>query len=217
MSGVRVHVDWYFDFISPFSYLQSERLPVLPEGVTLRPRAILFAGLLGHWGQKGPAEIPGKRTFTYRHVQWIAQRDGIPLRFPPSHPFNPIKALRLAVALDEPMAAIHAIFRHVWQHGRHTDSEDDWATLAASVGLSPEEATSRVNDPAVKARLKRNGEEAVAAGVFGVPTLLVDGIPFWGYDATAMALDYVRDPAAFMGSEMKRVAALPVGVRRPGS
>lgn len=212
-----MHVDWYFDFISPYSYFQSERLPALPAGVTLRPRAILFAGLLEHWGQKGPAEIAGKRTFTYRQVQWIARRDGIPLRFPPSHPFNPIKALRLAVALDESMAAIHAIYRHIWRDGRHTDSEGEWAALAAAVGLSPEEAAARVSDPVVKARLKRNGEEAIAAGVFGVPTLLVDGIPFWGYDATAMAADYLRDPAAFMDGEMKRVSGLPVGVRRPGS
>jgi 2-hydroxychromene-2-carboxylate isomerase len=212
-----MNIDWYFDFISPYSYFQSERLPAFPEGTTLRPRAILFAGLLDHWGQKGPAEIPGKRTFTYRQVQWIARRDGIPLRFPPAHPFNPIKALRLAVALDESRAAIHAIFRHVWAEGRLTESEEGWAALAAAVGLAPEEATARVNDPAVKARLKANGEVAIAAGVFGVPTLLVEGHPFWGYDATAMALDYARDPAAFMDEEMNRVSALPEGVRRPGS
>jgi 2-hydroxychromene-2-carboxylate isomerase len=209
-------IDWYFDFISPYSYFQSERLPAFPAGVTLRPRPILFAGLLDHWGQKGPAEIPGKRTFTYRNVQWIARRDGIPFRFPPAHPFNPIRALRLAVALDS-MQAIHAIFRHVWGEGRPIEPEEDWAALAGAVGLSPEEATSRVNDPAVKARLKANGEEAIAAGVFGVPTLLIDGIPFWGYDGTGMALDYLRDPAAFMSDEMRRVSDLPIGVRRPGS
>ena len=212
-----MRVDWYFDFISPYSYFQSERLPQLPEGVTFRPRAIVFAGLLDHWGQKGPAEIAGKRAFTYRHCQWISRRDGIAFRFPPTHPFNPIRALRLAVAMDESMSAIHAIFRHVWAEGRHTDSEADWSALAAAVGLAPEEATARVNDPAVKARLIRNGQEAIEAGVFGVPTLLVDGVPFWGYDATAMAFEYIRDPDAFMDDEMKRVGALPVGVRRPGS
>ena len=212
-----MQVDWYFDFISPYSYFQSERLTSFADGVTLRPRAILFAGLLEHWGQKGPAEIPGKRTFTYRHVEWIARRDGIALRFPPSHPFNPMRALRLAVALDESMAAIHAIYRHIWRDGRHTDSEEDWAALAAAVGLSPEEAISRVNDPEVKARLRRNGEQAITAGVFGVPTLLVEGMPFWGYDATGMALDYIRDPQAFMSPEMRRVSELPIGIRRPGS
>ncbi len=217
-NGERVLIiDWYFDFISPYSYFQSERLPELPAGVTLRPRAILFAGLLEHWGQKGPAEIPAKRAFTYRQSQWVAQRDGIAFRFPPVHPFNPIKALRLAVSMDESLEAIHAIFRHVWAEGRLTESPEDWAVLAEAVGLSPGEATARVADPDVKARLIRNGHDAIAAGVFGVPTLMADGIAFWGYDATAMALDYVRDPQAFMGEEMRRVSDLPVGVRRPGS
>ena len=50
-----------------------------------------------------------------------------------------------------------------------------------------------------------------------MPTLLAGGIPFWGYDATAMALAYVRDPAGFMGEEMQRVSTLPEGVRRPGA
>jgi 2-hydroxychromene-2-carboxylate isomerase len=210
-------IDWYFDFISPYSYFQSERLDRLPADVQLRPRPILFAGLLDHWGQKGPAEIPGKRTFTYRHVQWISQREGIPFRFPASHPFNPIKALRLAVAMDSSMQAIHAIFRHVWAQGRGLESPEDWATLAAAVGLAPDEASARIASPEVKARLLANGQEAIAAGIFGVPTLLVDGIPFWGFDATAMATDYLRDPSSFMSEEMRRVSELPIGVRRPGS
>lgn len=52
--------DWYFDFISPFAYLQFVRLGEL-AGARLRLRPVLFAGLLQHWGQLGPAEIPAKR------------------------------------------------------------------------------------------------------------------------------------------------------------
>ncbi|HSD61822.1 MAG TPA: DsbA family protein, partial [Burkholderiales bacterium] len=75
-------VDWYFDFVSPYSYLQFMKFPALPEGIALRLRPVLFAGLLDAWGHKGPAEIPAKRRFTYRQVVWVAKRDGIPLRFP---------------------------------------------------------------------------------------------------------------------------------------
>jgi 2-hydroxychromene-2-carboxylate isomerase len=150
-------------------------------------------------------------------VQWISQRENIPFRFPATHPFNPIKALRLAVAMDESMQAIRAIYRHIWAEGRLTESAEDWAALASAVGLSPEAATARINDPEVKARLIANGRDAIAAGVFGVPTLLVDGIPFWGFDATTMAADYLADPEGFMDGEMRRVSDLPIGVRRPGS
>src|SRR5207249_4672726 len=100
-SRTREHyMDWYFDFISPYSYLQLEQMPRWPEGVVLVAKPILFAALLDHWGQKGPAEIPVKRAFTYSQVQWLGDRAGIPFRFPPRHPFNPVSVLRLAVALD---------------------------------------------------------------------------------------------------------------------
>ena len=66
----------------------------------------------------------------------------------------------------------------------------------------------------VKDELRRNGEEALAAGVFGVPTLVIDGRIFWGYDATPMAHEYLIDPARFDSGEMTRVAGLPVGTQR---
>jgi 2-hydroxychromene-2-carboxylate isomerase len=203
-------IDWYFDFISPYSYLQSERLDAFPA--PLRPKPVLFAGLLAHWGQKGPAEMATKREFTYRQVVWLARRDAIALKLPPRHPFNPIKALRLAIALDCDRAAIHAIFRHVWAEGGEVDTDAGFAGLCGKLGIADAEA--RIAAPEVKDRLRRNGEEALAAGVFGVPTLAIDGRLFWGYDATAMASDYLRDPVAFEAGEMSRVAALPVGAQR---
>jgi 2-hydroxychromene-2-carboxylate isomerase len=205
-------VDWYFDFISPYSYLQLERMPRWPDGVTLVPKPILFAGLLAHWGQKGPAEISVKRAFTYRQVQWLADRDGVPMRFPPRHPFNPINVLRLAIAVDNDPHAIKTIFRYIWAEGAAVDTPEGWQGLVGRLGVA--DADRRIADSAVKARLRANGEEAIAAGVFGVPSLVVDGDVFWGYDATAMALDYLRDPSRFETEEMRRIAELPVGISR---
>ena len=205
--------DWYFDFISPYSYLQCQRLHEIPA--VIRPRPLVFAGLLQHWGQKGPAEMPSKRTFTYRQVMWLAERDGLPLRFPPRHPFNPIKPLRLAIALGGGLEPIRAIYRYIWCEGGDVESEEGWRRLCAAVGAG--DADTRIADPAVKDELRRNGEQAIAAGVFGVPTLAIDGQLFWGYDATAMALDYLRDPARFASAEMRRVDALPIGTARRAS
>jgi 2-hydroxychromene-2-carboxylate isomerase len=205
-------LDWYFDFISPYSYLQLERMPRWPAGVALAPKPILFAGLLNHWGQKGPAEIPAKRTFTYRQVQWLADRQGIRLRFPPRHPFNPVSVLRLAVSLGADLEAIRAIFRYIWAEGGAVDTPEGWAALAERLGVA--DADARVADPEVKAKLRRNGEEALAAGVFGVPSLVVGEMVFWGQDSTDMALDHLRDPARFETAEMRRLENLPVGTSR---
>ena len=205
-------LDWYFDFISPFAYLQSEQLNRVPGNVSLRRRPILFAGLLNHWGSNGPAEIPSKRIFTYRHSHWLAQRHGIPFRIPPAHPFNPLKALRLAVALGGEASAVQTIFRFIWQDGKTTDDPQGWAALTRELGLTDAEA--HISESEVKEQLRRNTEEAVARGVFGVPTFVVDDELFWGFDATDMLLDYLQDPKLFQTPEMQRISALPAAAHR---
>lgn len=87
-------IDWYFDFVSPYSYLGLHRLKDVKPKINYKP--VLFAGLLKHWGQKGPAEIPAKRKWTYRSCDWQARKLGLPFRFPAAHPFNPLPHLRLA-------------------------------------------------------------------------------------------------------------------------
>ena len=119
-----MRVIWYFDFISPFAYLQCERLNQLPEGTHIEYRPVLFAGLLNHWGQLGPAEIPQKRVFTYRHTLWLARKCGIPLRFPVGHPFNPLRFLRLAIAAGCSKQAVTRIFRYIWSAGGDLDLRD---------------------------------------------------------------------------------------------
>jgi 2-hydroxychromene-2-carboxylate isomerase len=91
-------LDWYFDFISPYAYLGMLRLGELPQEFEVRYRPVLFAGLLNHWQQKGPAEISPKRSWTYRSCTWWATRQGIPFRFPAAHPFNSLPYLCLAIA-----------------------------------------------------------------------------------------------------------------------
>lgn len=204
--------DWYFDFISPFAYLQSEVLQRFDGRLAIRPVPVLFAGLLKHWGQKGPAEMATKRRFTYRQVQWVADRNGIPFRFPPQHPFNPVRPLRAAVALGASMEAIHEIFRFIWREGRDPNDPPEWAELARR--LDAPDLDARCNEASVKSQLLENGERALAAGVFGVPTLAVDGELFWGFDATGMALDYLADPARFAAGEFARIDTLPVGAAR---
>jgi 2-hydroxychromene-2-carboxylate isomerase len=204
--------DWYFDFVSPFAYLQSEQLADLAPGVTIRYKPVLFAGILGAHGQKGPAEIPAKRAFTYRFVLWQAKRLGIPLKLPHEHPFNPLPLLRLAIACDCDGAAIHRIFRFVWRDGRLPDLPIEWAELTHDLGLR--DADARIAEPEVKDTLRRYTDEAIALGVFGVPTLALRGELFWGVDATQMAADYAAAGCRWTDPEYARAATLPIGASR---
>lgn len=206
------HIDWYFDVISPFSYLQWCRLREMGQLDGVQAKPVLFAGLLRHWQHKGPAELPGKRRFTYRHTLWLAERHGVRLRYPPEHPFNPMRALRLIAGLDCRRDVIDAVFRLIWEQGRDINSVIEWNVLQMRLGMVNGNAI--VADSQSKEKLRRFGEEALSAGVFGVPSLVIDGEVFWGFDATDMALEYLAHPQRFGTREYARVDALPVGVRR---
>lgn len=207
-------IDWYFDFISPFSYLQWRRLrrdqPAL--AARLAPKPVLLAGLLNHWGQLGPAELPGKRKHTYRMVLWQARETGVPLVFPPAHPFNPLPSLRLCLAAPDRVAAVEAIFRHIWEQGRAADSAEALADVARELGIF--DVAAAIADPAVKQQLADNGASAIALEIFGVPTMVIDGKLFWGNDASEMALAYLADRSLFDDEQMRRVDSIPATAQR---
>jgi 2-hydroxychromene-2-carboxylate isomerase len=209
-----VVIDWYFDFISPFAWLQWPRVRALAERHPLRLRPILLAGLLDRHGHKGPAEIPAKRRFTYRHVWWRARQLGRPLHFPPAHPFNPLAALRLCIAAGATPDAVEAIFDWIWVEGRAGDSIEALGPLAARLGVvDPAEA---ITQPTVKAALRAHFDAAVAAGVFGVPTLAIGDALFWGEDATDFAQACLDTPALLQDPELLRLDALPLAATRSG-
>jgi 2-hydroxychromene-2-carboxylate isomerase len=205
-------VCWVFDVISPFSYLAFPRLAELPRELPVRFMPVLLAGILGHFGQLGPAEIPPKRRFTIRFVQWRAARLGLPMRLPPAHPFNPLAALRLILAAGSDRRAVATVLDAVFREGRDVNDPTVIAELARVLGVA--DAQAALADPAIKQRLRDNTDWAIARGVFGVPTLVIGEELFWGHDAVDMALDYLRDPAAFRTAAMQLADTLPVGVTR---
>lgn len=204
----------YLDFISPYAYLAFEALPKSLMGVSHRMvyKPVLFAAMLKHHGQLGPAEIAGKREWTYRQVVWQAKQMGVLLDMPLAHPFNPLALLRLAVACShegEPNRYVcETLFKHVWQGGA---AADDAARLQAlTQHLAPQRS---VDAPEVKDQLKVNTEEAIARGVFGVPTFCVDDKVFWGLDALPMMRAYL-DGDAWFGTAWDAAVNIQPGVKR---
>ena len=201
---------WYFDFVSPFAYLHWRKLRTLAADAGIEPVPILFGAVLDALGQRGPAEIPRKRAFTYRLVTWQARRDDVPLRFPPAHPFNPLAALRLCIAAGTTPAAIDAVFDWIWRNGHAGDSLAALTPVRERLGVAEAEVTG----DAVKARLRENTERAIAEGVFGVPTLAIGEALFWGNDAHDLAMAVLHDPALLDDPELRRAADLPIGIER---
>ncbi|MSQ19335.1 MAG: 2-hydroxychromene-2-carboxylate isomerase [Betaproteobacteria bacterium] len=205
-----MHLDWYFDYVSPFAYLQFALHPDLMQRPDSTLCPVLFAGFLNEWGHKGPAEIPPKKIHTFRLVTWQAAKWGVPMRCPPVHPFNPLHALRLTIALGARYDVVKTIFEFIWRDGRSIT--DEWQALLAL--LHVDNAEVLLSDEKVKAALRANGTQAIRAGVFGVPSLVAGKEVFWGEDATDMLRDYLANSALFDTAEMKRIAALPAGASR---
>ena len=187
---------FHFDPISPFAYLAFERLPQVLVGCSyeVEYRPLLFAALLKAHAHKGPAEIEPKRQWTFRHVQWLAHSHGIALKTPAQHPFNPLALLRLLVACGPNRRVVEAVLRHVWVGGFDANDAARLATLRAQ--LAPP------RDPdgdAVKAELRALTDQAIAEGLFGVPTISFEGRHFWGLDALPMLRDALQGGAWFSG------------------
>ncbi|MGH8318862.1 MAG: 2-hydroxychromene-2-carboxylate isomerase [Steroidobacteraceae bacterium] len=203
---------FYFDPISPYVYLLLADFEPLPAGIAVRPLPVLLAALLNHSGTKGPAEIPAKRMHTYRQCAWLAHERKIPFHMPPRHPFNPLAALRLLCALGPTLEQARIASRFVFGQGKDPSTPEGLDELGIELGVKEPEALATAQ--ASKDQLRANTEEALARGVWGVPTFLVGGELFWGVDSIPMMLDFLRDPGLFETPEMRRIATLPIGAAR---
>ncbi len=209
------HITFYLDFISPYAYLAFEALPLALLGhsysVTYKP--VLFAALLKHHGQLGPAEMPGKRDWTYRQVLWLARQHRIEMQMPASHPFNPLALLRLALACDlqglPNRYVCETVFRHVWRGG--ADANDAARLQLLRQDLKPERPADSDD---VKAQLKAHTDGAIALGVFGVPTFIVDDKIFWGLDALPMLREYLSGDPWFSQAHWEGVSTVGTGTVR---
>jgi 2-hydroxychromene-2-carboxylate isomerase len=194
-------VEFFFDFISPYSYLAWPRVRALcaRRGLALVLHPVLFAALLDHGGQRGPAEIPAKRAWLVSDCLRLAALEGVPLTFPKYHPFNPLSALRMALrelAGERQEAVVDTLWEAGWRDGVDLGSAEALVAALEARGLDGTALRARAGEPAAKEALRRETTDAIARGVFGVPTMIAGDALFWGNDRVehlALMLDG-RDP-----------------------
>jgi 2-hydroxychromene-2-carboxylate isomerase len=190
----------WFDPVSPYAWLAFERMPQALAGLSyaVEYRPVLFAALLKHHGHKGPAEIDAKREWTYRQVDWLARTHGVRLERPEPHPFNPLALLRLALAMGEHPGqmpnrrVVERLMHHAWC-AEGADPNGPTRLAALRQELAPPRDP---NGDEVKAELRALTDQAVARGVFGVPTFEALGRLYWGLDALPMLREDMLAAAA---------------------
>jgi 2-hydroxychromene-2-carboxylate isomerase len=205
--------DWYFDYLSPYPYLQMSRFKELPDDLVIKPRPVLFAALLNHWGHKGPAEIPKKKRQTYFYTRWLAEQRGIDFVGPPRHPFNPLALLRLTVAAGSTLAAVQTVYAHVWGAGGDAEAEESIAAIAMKLGIA--NVSEVLANQSIKDTVRANTDEAISRGVFGVPTFSFAGELFWGDDATPLFAAFLSDGDMFNREPYARIEHVTASAERP--
>lgn len=180
-------LDFYFDYLSPYAFLASREIGALCERhkVALCLRPVLFASLLNHWGQLGPAEITPKAEHVFKECLRHALLKGVEFRSPKHHPFRPLTALRVSlreVAGDQQALVMQTLFAFGWSQAGDLGDDGEIARALDAVGLDGGAMVGKAADPAIKQVLVESTEEAVSRGVFGVPTMLIEEELFWGLD-----------------------------------
>jgi 2-hydroxychromene-2-carboxylate isomerase len=189
-------VKFYFDFLSPFSYFAWRSLPTkLPAGCAIHFLPVALGPLLNHWGIKGPGEVQPKREFLLKQMLRKSAREGFPFTTPKTHPFNSLYALRLAlkeVAGAHQPAVIKALWLAGWENRIDMGNPDELLAALKEAGLPADELYEKSFSAEAKKALKSNIAEAIAYGVFGVPSFVVNDELFWGEDSIPELVAFVQ-------------------------
>lgn len=183
-------VEFFYDYLSPFSYLADTRLPEIARrtGAEIAYRPILMGAIMKSVGNAGPLSIPSKAAYNIAEFQRWAKRYGVPAQFSPYFPFNTIRIVRGAIAaqLVGRFAEFHsAAFRAIWEQAQDLSKEEALQRLLNEAQIDP----ALIEGDEIKNRLRANVDEAVERGAFGAPTFFVNGEMFWGNDR----LDFVEE------------------------
>jgi len=187
-------LNFYFDFLSPFSYFAWTNLQKHPE-LMIHYRPVALGPLLNHWQIKGPGEIEPKREFLLKQCLRYAAKNNIEFTTPKTHPFNSLYALRLALkstAGELQPKVIKTLWQAGWEKRIDMGDPDELQKVLKEAGLPAEELYEKSFSKEAKFELKANIQEAISFGAFGVPTMVVGKELFWGNDAFEDVLNFIN-------------------------
>ncbi len=174
--------------MSPYSYLAATQLPALAErtGASIHWRPLYLPGVMKATGNNGPTSVAPKAIYAFKDCNDWAKHYGLPeIKIPDVFPFTAVFADRCAIVAGEQGKLVPyalAMFKKIWVEQKDCTDPVVVAQVLAEAGLEPEAAIARAGTEEVKAALRKNTDEAVERGAFGVPTFFVDGEMFVGND-----------------------------------
>ncbi|RYX98993.1 2-hydroxychromene-2-carboxylate isomerase [bacterium] len=206
-----------FDYISPYAYLAWKKIGRICERYSLKLNAepILFGVILSSIGTLGPAEIPSKREYIFKDVSRWANKKNIILNFPPTHPFNPLPALRATCLMEnhpQKYQFVDRIFDLCWKEGRDISNPALINHILSEFGV--DNGLEKFNSPEIKNLLKEKTDQALNKGIFGVPSMVVDDELFWGNDRLEFLEAYLNGNDGVDQDKIKEIVSRPASITR---
>jgi 2-hydroxychromene-2-carboxylate isomerase len=183
-------VEFFFDYVSPYSYLADFQLTLF-NNIEIIYRPMLLGAVMQATNNKPPGIIPSKGAYIAKDLELWSRHYGIPFRLNSIFPQNTLTALRLAIACqrEDNFQLIHqALFKAMFVDNLDLSNTDILRDILNQQQLDSDELIIKATESSIKEELKRNTNEAVARGAFGAPTFFIDGEMFFGNDR----LDFIR-------------------------
>ena len=191
------HFEFYFDFISPYSFLAHKQIRKIEnkERIKIKYNPILLGGLHNLHGIKAPAFIPAKARHMIRDCKLIAERNNIKFKFNSYFPIRSLNLMRGVLVAEEDNVKnyyIDGIFDTIWQDGLNMNDEIIIAKVLKNLNINPKTFALRLNSSLIKDSLRKKTSEAYEKGIFGAPTFVANKKIFWGQDRIEFALQEAR-------------------------
>jgi len=189
--------DFYFDFISPYSFLAHKEIKKLEKRnlIKVQYMPILLGGLHNLHGIKAPAFIPSKARFMIRDCKLVAEKKKIKFKFNSYFPIKTVDLMRgVFIAKEDEFESyyIDKIFESIWRDGLNMNDQNIIDKVLKNTNINPKTFFLRASGESVKNLLRKKTDEAFEKGVFGAPTFLVNNKIFWGQDRLEYAIDETK-------------------------
>tara|TARA_Y100001970_G_C14126309_1_gene799120 strand:- start:325 stop:912 length:588 start_codon:yes stop_codon:yes gene_type:complete len=189
--------DFYFDFISPYSFLAHKKLKKIEKKtpIKIKYKPILLGGLHNLHGIKAPAFIPSKAKFMIRDCKLIAEKNNIRFKFNSYFPIKTVNLMRGVLVAEEDDYKnyyIDKIFDSIWMDGFNMNDQIVIDKVLKNLNINPKTFTLRCSSQNIKNQLKKKTDEAFEKGIFGAPTFHINNKIFWGQDRIPYLIDELK-------------------------
>ena len=186
-------IDFYFDFISPYSYFAHKKIKIIQERkkITFNYKPILVGGLHKLQGITAPAFIKAKLTHMISDCTLIAKKNNFDFNWNSKFPINSLNIMRGYLFINDDLKNLYLniIFDAYWRDNLDTSNEDILKTLLEKSNVNSDSFFLGIKDYEIKDELKNVTQEAHTKGIFGTPTFTINNKIFWGQDRLEFALD----------------------------